>query len=89
MSKEIIVTVENKLGLHVRPAAKLVNIAKSFKSEITIEKNGEKANAKSIMAIISFAAAHGTNLKILANGEDEQQAVESLESLFKNRFGEE
>ncbi len=89
MSKEIIVTVQNKLGLHVRPAAKLVNVAKTFKSEIIIEKNGEKANAKSIMAIISFAAAQGTSLKIIANGEDEQIALDSLNTLFIDKFGEE
>lgn len=88
LSKELNVTVENMLGLHARPAAMLVRKAMGFKSEIFLEKDGERINAKSIMGIMGFAACKGTVLKIIADGEDAGEALDSLAGLFKDKFGE-
>ncbi len=89
MSKELDVKVENKLGLHARPAAMLVRSAMGFSSEIFLEKDGERVNAKSIMGIMGFAACQGTLIKIIANGDDADNAVDSIAKLFKDKFGEE
>ena len=89
MSKELDVTVENVLGLHARPAAMLVRQAMGFQSDISLEKDGERVNAKSIMGIMGFAACKGTLIKIIADGADADQAVEALAKLFKDKFGEE
>ncbi|MFO7152422.1 MAG: HPr family phosphocarrier protein [Bacillota bacterium] len=83
------VVVENKTGLHARPAAMFVQAANKFKSEIFIEKEGKKVNAKSIMGVMSLAVSQGTTIKISAQGEDEKQAVEDLVALVKSKFGEE
>lgn len=88
LSKELDVTVENMLGLHARPAAMLVRKAMGFKSDIFLEKDGERINAKSIMGIMGFAACKGTVLKIIADGEDAGEALDSLAGLFKDKFGE-
>ena len=88
MSIELDVKVENKLGLHARPAAMLVRQAMGFQSEVFLEKDGERVNAKSIMGIMGFAACEGTNLKIIANGDDEKQAADAILKLFKDKFGE-
>ena len=82
------VTIVNKLGLHARAAAKLVTTASGFASNIEIEKNGQKVNGKSIMGVMMLAASRGTLLVITANGEDELEAVDSLEKLVGERFGE-
>jgi phosphocarrier protein HPr len=82
------VTIINKLGLHARAAAKLVTVASGFASNIDIEKNGQKVNGKSIMGVMMLAASRGTKLVITADGEDELQAVDSLEKLVGERFGE-
>ena len=88
MSKELDVTVENLLGLHARPAAMLVRKAMGFKSDIFLEKDGERVNAKSIMGIMGFAACKGSVIKIIANGADASEAADSLAALFKDKFGE-
>jgi len=82
------VTIVNKLGLHARAAAKFVTTAAGFASTIDIEKNGQKVNGKSIMGVMMLAASRGTRLIIMADGEDEQEAVESLERLIEEKFGE-
>jgi len=82
------VTIVNKLGLHARAAAKFVTTASSFASNIDIEKDGQKVNGKSIMGVMMLAASRGTRLIILADGEDEQEAVDSLEKLIGEKFGE-
>ena len=83
------VTIENKLGLHLRAAALLVKEAEKFSSDITLVKDKMKINAKSILGITTLMAKKGTKLKIVADGEDEAEAIESLEELFKNKFYEE
>jgi len=80
--------LENKVGLHARPAAKLVETSNRFKSKITISYNGKQANAKSILNILALGAEHGARIKIRAEGEDEDRAVKALEELIANRFYE-
>ena len=82
------VAVTNKLGLHARAAAKLVSLASEFKSEITLARDNQQVNAKSIMGVMMLAAAKGTMLKICAHGSDEAKAIEALAELVGNRFGE-
>ena len=81
-------TIPNKLGLHARAAAKLVALASSYQSKIMLEKEGKKVNGKSIMGVMMLAASQGAVVTVSANGEDEQDAVTSIENLFKNYFDE-
>jgi phosphocarrier protein HPr len=83
------IEIINKLGLHARAAAKLVNVASSFSSEIEIEYNGESINAKSIMGLMMLAAACGSTVKLSVSGDDYEEAIASIEALFNDRFGEE
>lgn len=83
------VTVENKTGLHARAAAVLVQTANKFESEIFIEKEGKKINAKSIMGVMSLAVSQGSQILITAEGEDEKEAVDELVELIDSKFGEE
>jgi phosphocarrier protein len=85
---EQIVTITNRAGMHARPAAILVQAVKDFKANIFFEKGGDRINAKSIMGILTLAASYGTELKILAEGEDEKQAVETIIRLFESKFEE-
>jgi phosphocarrier protein HPr len=86
VSKEL--TVINKLGIHARPAALFVKVAAKFQSEITVEKDGEQINGKSIMGLMMLAAAQGSKLKIIAEGSDAEAAVRELEQLFAQKFNE-
>ena len=82
------VTVINQLGLHARAATRLVNCASDFDSEIMVRKGQRAVNGKSIMGVLTLAAAIGTELTIEAEGADEQQAIDALIRLINNRFGE-
>ena len=82
------VTIINKLGLHARAASRLVKCASGFAAEIEIVKGARSVNAKSIMGVLTLAAAIGTDLVIEADGPDEQQALDAMLALFKDRFGE-
>ena len=82
------ITIINNLGLHARAAAKLVQTASSFSSEISVEYNSKKVSAKSIMGIMMLAAARGAKIVIATSGKDEQEALYALESLVLDRFGE-
>jgi len=86
---EKIITVTNRAGIHARPSALLVQTTKNFSSNIYIEKGNDRINAKSIMGIITLGASYGTELKIIAEGEDEETAVETLVKLFESKFEEE
>ena len=83
------IEVINKLGLHARPAAMLVQKASKFKSEIKLQKEDIEANAKSILSVMMLAAEVGSFVIIKAEGEDEEQAVEAIAGLFEEKFGEE
>ncbi|WP_299198622.1 HPr family phosphocarrier protein [uncultured Amphritea sp.] len=83
------ITIINKLGLHARAAAKLINVTSSFSSDIKITKDGRTVDGKSIMSVMMLAASKGTELIIATSGEDEQQAIDAIELLINNRFDEE
>jgi phosphocarrier protein HPr len=86
---ERVITVLNRAGIHARPSALLVQTTKNFSSNIYIEKGMDRINAKSIMGIITLGASYGTELRIIAEGEDEVTAVETLVKLFESKFEEE
>ncbi len=79
----------NKLGVHARAAAKLVQTASRYASEIIITKDGQTANGKSIMGVMMLAASQHTWIDIEVQGEDENDALNAIEALIANRFGEE
>lgn len=82
------VTIINKLGLHARAAAKLVNCASEYASNIQLVRNDQKVNGKSIMGVMMLAASKGTTLALEVQGEDEIEAVAALTKLIEERFGE-
>ena len=82
------VTIVNRLGLHARAAAKFVNLAKTFQSEVSLTKDGETVDGKSIMSVMLLAAPIGTDLELAVAGADEAEAFSALETLIKDRFGE-
>ena len=86
---EKIVTISNRAGIHARPAALLVQATKNFNCGIFFEKGNDRINAKSIMGIITLGAAYGTEIKIIADGEGEEAAVETIARLFESKFEEE
>jgi phosphocarrier protein len=83
------VTITNRAGIHARPAAVLVEASKDFKSSIYIEKENTRINGKSILGIMTLCAEYGSVLKIIAQGEDEKEAVEAIVRLFESKFEEE
>jgi phosphocarrier protein len=85
---EQMVTIKNRAGIHARPAALLVQTASKFKSKIFIEKENDRINGKSIMGIITLGAGYGTELKLIAEGEDEQDALAAMLRLFELKFEE-
>ena len=82
------IEIINKLGLHARASTKLTQTASQFTSEIWIEKNGRRVNAKSIMGVMMLAAAKGSMVTIEANGADEAQAMSAVKTLINDYFGE-
>jgi len=78
----------NKLGLHARASAKLTQVANQFKSDIWIEKNHKKVNAKSIMGVMTLAASQGSDITITTEGSDEKDALNSIVALINDYFGE-
>ena len=83
------ITISNRAGIHARPAAFLVQTTKDFNCNIYFEKGQNRINAKSIMGVITLGASYGTEIKIIAEGEDEQTAVQTLVRLFESKFEEE
>jgi|TARA_B100000959_G_C14944689_1_gene609339 phosphocarrier protein len=80
--------VENQSGLHARPAAAFVKTANSFRAEIIVTKDGDSVNGKSIMGLMTLAAARGAKLIIEANGDDAIEAVSAIQSLAEDSFNE-
>lgn len=80
--------INNKLGLHARPAAQVTQTAAKFQSEVWIAKNGRRVNAKSIMGVLMLAAGQGSIVTVDADGPDEAGAVEALGALIESGFGE-
>lgn len=83
------VEIINKLGLHARAAAKLSHLANTFSANIFLIYNNEKVNAKSLLGILTLAASIGNSITIVAEGKDEEKAVQQMVKLFNNKFDEE
>ena len=81
-------TVSNRLGLHARATAKLVQVLSGFRSSATLTAKGREVNAKSIMGVMLLAAGQGTSVKLRVEGEDENSAVDAVIALFDRRFDE-
>lgn len=82
------VTIVNKLGMHARAAARFVQVASDFESDVSLIHKGKVVSGKSIMGVMMLAAGKGSMIEIVCSGADEQQALASLEELVNNRFGE-
>jgi len=80
--------IANRLGLHARATAKLVQLLSSFRSSATLSARGREVNAKSIMGVMLLAAGQGTPVVLRVDGEDEHAAVEAVVDLFERRFDE-
>jgi phosphocarrier protein HPr len=80
--------VQNKMGIHARPAAMIVRVTNKFKAEVFVEKDEEQVNGKSIMGLMMLAAAKGTMVKFIATGDDAPQMLAELEALFAKKFDE-
>ncbi|MDR2516966.1 MAG: HPr family phosphocarrier protein [Spirochaetaceae bacterium] len=85
---ERMITIQNRAGIHARPAAIVVQTTKDFTCSIYIEKGNNRINAKSIMGVLTLGAAYGTELRLVADGEDEAEAMEALTRIFENKFDE-
>ena len=82
------VKITNKLGLHARASAKLTQTAGAFKSQVWIARNGRRVNAKSIMGVMMLAAGLGSTVELETDGPDEEAAIDTVEKLFADKFGE-
>ena len=87
VSKEV--TIKNRAGIHARPAALIVQTANEYDAQIYLEKENNRINSKSIMGIITLGASYNTKLQVVAEGDDEEEAVDAIVKLFENRFEEE
>lgn len=83
------VTIENRNGLHARPAAMFVKISSRYRAEVWVEKDGERVNGKSIMGLMMLAAGKGSKLTVIAEGSDAEKVVAEIKNLVETRFGEE
>ncbi len=86
--KEATLTLKNRLGLHARAAAKLVHAASSFDSKVSLTRDGEEVDGKSILGLLLLAAGKGTPLLVRVEGSDEEQALAALSDLVDRKFDE-
>jgi phosphocarrier protein len=86
LTKELV--VQNKMGIHARPAAMIVRITNKFKAEVFVEKDDEQVNGKSIMGLMMLAAGKGSKVKFIATGEDAAAMLAELDALFARKFDE-
>ena len=82
------ITVQNQVGLHARPATFFIQKANEFKSSIWVEKDERRANAKSLLGVLSLGVTGGTDIRIIADGLDENEAVDALSKLVISGFAE-
>ena len=82
------IVVQNQVGLHARPATFFIQRANEFRSSIWVEKEERRANAKSLLGVLSLGVAGGTDIRIIADGQDENEAVEALANLVNSGFAE-
>ena len=85
---EKVFTVKNRLGLHARPAALFVQTTNKFRSSVKVAKGEVEVDGKSIMGLMMLAAEEGSKLRIVTNGEDENDVLHALEQLFNAKFNE-
>ena len=85
---ERMLTVQNQMGIHARPAAMIVRVTNKFSSEVFFEKDDEQVNGKSIMGLMMLAAGKGSRIKAIAAGPDASAALDELEKLFAGKFDE-
>ena len=85
---ERVVQVVNRAGMHARPAAEFVKTAGRFEADVSIEKDGLEVDGKSILGVLSLAAAKGTDIKIITKGEGAEQAMTEIDELIESGFGE-
>jgi len=81
-------TVRNKMGLHARPAAQVVQTANKFTCDVTLSKDGQDVNGKSIMGVLMLAASQGTSIHVKAEGEQAKACVDAIAALFDKGFNE-
>jgi phosphocarrier protein HPr len=81
-------TIQNELGLHARPAMLLVQAITRLECEVTIEKDGFEADAKSIMGVLTLAAERGSQITVIATGPDAEKAIDAIKKLIEEKFGE-
>ena len=85
-----LLTVQNKMGIHARPAAMIVRISNKYAHcDVWVEKDGERVNGKSIMSLMMLAAGRGSELNFVASGEDAGAMLDEIEALFNRKFDEE
>ena len=80
--------IKNRLGLHARAAALLVQTVNKFSAQVSVSKDGQTADGRSIMGVLTLAATQGSKIQVEANGEDAEKVVKALERLLDNRFNE-
>jgi phosphocarrier protein len=80
--------IQNRYGLHARPAALFVKTSNRYKAEVWVEKDGEEVNGKSIMGLMMLAAGHGSKLTVSASGSDAEKFLKEIEELVASRFHE-
>jgi phosphocarrier protein len=83
-----IFVIVNTLGLHARAAAQLVQTANRYKAEVLVDKDGQEVNGKSIMGVLTLAAAKGSEITVTVEGEDAEKALEALAKVIESGFGE-
>lgn len=81
-------TVQNKLGIHARPAAQFVRVASRFQADVTVVKDDESVDGKSIMGLMMLAVGWGAEIMVTADGPDEAETIAALEELVNGKFGE-
>lgn len=85
---ELILTVQNELGVHARPAAMIVRIANKYNADVNVEKEDEQVNGKSIMGLMMLAAGQNSKLRFIATGVDATKLLKEMEELFTRKFEE-
>jgi phosphocarrier protein HPr len=81
--------IQNRLGMHARPASMFVRVANKYRADIWVQKDGQRVNGKSILGLMTLAAGQGARIVISAQGADAGKAVQELEKLVQGRFDEE
>jgi phosphocarrier protein len=80
--------IKNKLGLHARAAALMVQTVNKFSAQVTVSKDGQTADGRSIMGVLTLAATQGSKIQVEASGEDAERAIKAIEKLVESRFNE-